>query len=718
MSKCQLYAKGKKIYPITKCENIIMNDGSSLSSQLDTKASKSETQNIQQQINNLVLESGGDSNLEVVQARGRFNTLNDRLNINDDINKLNISKTKLVQNVKLQHCIKNDGAVTPVSPSYALTYYDVTNLEYIYIEGNLNVPNGAYSDYLFKDVNGNVLEHQGKKNSNLSNIFKVPTGATILYLGTGASDYMHMSVYNINNMQDIIEDLKINSLNRMDNSTLEAFNKSSYMEKLTPVIYNQSCVKNNGTITPVTPTYTSLEFDVQNESYIYVKNLNVSAPNRDYCYYVIINENNEVLESVTGSNEILNKLIYLPNNSYKIRFTCLTSNYSEGNVLVYKNITDVINTRSTHEYVDNSINNLNNLYEVENLFDKYSDEVVLGYSLGSDGILYENANLFVTNYIPVTMNDTIYANFINGAYYVCYNSEKKRIGYGYLSSGISGCSKISELTTVNSDNLPAIAYIRFSNPITNFDKLTVNLAPVYKSQAHKVLPIKHLQCANNGLINFWEGKTGDSLGDSLTGQGFFQKYTSMYFNLKRFANHGVGGSKLSGANVDSSRPSMWQDSRINALRDDADFITILGGQNDGNVEIGEVSKANVDTNTYVGAYNTIIDKIYKKYNGNIQIILCTPFYVPSDGDNGERFIKLDKAVKEIGQLHGLPVADFGGMSGANKYVKDVYWTSSDYTHPVESFYRDKITPILIETMQKVKPIDFEKINSVNYGISQ
>ena len=131
----------------------------------------------EQQINNLVLESGGDSNLEVVQARGKFNTLNDRLNINDDINKLNISKTKLVQNVKLQHCIKNDGTVTPVSPSYALTYYDVTNLEYIYIEGNLNVPNGAYSDYLFKDVNGNVLEHQGKKNSNLSNIFKVVTSA-------------------------------------------------------------------------------------------------------------------------------------------------------------------------------------------------------------------------------------------------------------------------------------------------------------------------------------------------------------------------------------------------------------------------------------------------------------------------------------------------------------------------------------------------------------
>ena len=42
MSKCQLYAKGKKIYPVTKGKNIIMDDGSSLSSQLDTKANKNE----------------------------------------------------------------------------------------------------------------------------------------------------------------------------------------------------------------------------------------------------------------------------------------------------------------------------------------------------------------------------------------------------------------------------------------------------------------------------------------------------------------------------------------------------------------------------------------------------------------------------------------------------------------------------------------------------
>lgn len=235
---------------------------------------------------------------------------------------------------------------------------------------------------------------------------------------------------------------------------------------------------------------------------------------------------------------------------------------------------------------------------------------------------------------------------------------------------------------------------------------------------YNVLNVSKASNLQNQMINFWEGKIGDSLGDGLTGQGFFQKYTSMYFNLNEFSNHGVGGSRLSGPDASSSQKSMWQDERINALRDDADFITILGGQNDGSVEIGDISKTNMDTNTYVGAYNVIIQKIYMKYNGRIQIILCTPFYVPSDGDDSERFAKLSKAVKEIGQLYGLPVADFGGMSGANKYVKDIYWTSSDYTHPTESFYKDRITPILVETMLKVNPIDFDEVNAIDYQIYQ
>ena len=55
-----------------------------INSQLDTKTSKEETKNIQQQVNNLVLGAVGDgNNAEVIQARGKHSVLNERLTANE-----------------------------------------------------------------------------------------------------------------------------------------------------------------------------------------------------------------------------------------------------------------------------------------------------------------------------------------------------------------------------------------------------------------------------------------------------------------------------------------------------------------------------------------------------------------------------------------------------------------------------------------------------------
>ena len=63
----------------------IKTETNNISSQLDTKANKTETANIQQQLNNLVLEAVGDgNNAEVIQARGKHTVLNDRLSSNEN----------------------------------------------------------------------------------------------------------------------------------------------------------------------------------------------------------------------------------------------------------------------------------------------------------------------------------------------------------------------------------------------------------------------------------------------------------------------------------------------------------------------------------------------------------------------------------------------------------------------------------------------------------
>ena len=75
-------------------------------SQLGSKASKEETQNIQQQVNNLVLASDGTQNGEVVQSRGSYSVLNDRLTDYDYKIKGIINNNNIFENYSVQNSSK------------------------------------------------------------------------------------------------------------------------------------------------------------------------------------------------------------------------------------------------------------------------------------------------------------------------------------------------------------------------------------------------------------------------------------------------------------------------------------------------------------------------------------------------------------------------------------------------------------------------------------
>ena len=71
---------------IGEIESDLAQTNAQLSQIEKTKADTTITNNLQTQINSLVLESGGDSDLEVVQARGGYDVLNDRLTVQEKIN--------------------------------------------------------------------------------------------------------------------------------------------------------------------------------------------------------------------------------------------------------------------------------------------------------------------------------------------------------------------------------------------------------------------------------------------------------------------------------------------------------------------------------------------------------------------------------------------------------------------------------------------------------
>ena len=260
-------------------------------------------------------------------------------------------------------------------------------------------------------------------------------------------------------------------------------------------------------------------------------------------------------------------------------------------------------------------------------------------------------------------------------------------------------------------------YAMIFGTVTNLDKIMVGFdESIWYSKYVDYYKIKE-SCYDIQKVkqNYWFGKIGDSLGDSLTGQdgiGFtgFQSCVKKYFGLKEYYNHGVGGSKMTTPDMDETRPSMCQQSRIDLLNQNADFVTVLGGQNDGaSVEVGEISLTNINTNTYAGAVNTVIRKIYKKYNGNILIILCTPFYVPSANETA--FLKakeLAECIRKLGKLWSLPVCDFAQKSRLNEGVADIYW-GDDRVHPLQECHIERLSPVLIQTLKENEQIDFNSI---------
>lgn len=186
-----------------------------------------------------------------------------------------------------------------------------------------------------------------------------------------------------------------------------------------------------------------------------------------------------------------------------------------------------------------------------------------------------------------------------------------------------------------------------------------------------------------------EQKNICAFGDSITAQAKWYKPLKSYLGASNIYNRGIGGTCIGGSGANA----MWQDVRINALEKDIDCLLIMGGTNDSaqGVTIGEISRDNLDTSTFVGAYNVLLSKVYCKYYHlgtyegitqttevkPIQIMLATPIYC-----NNPTYGNMDniaEAVRGIANIWGIPVADQHAKSGINAVTSELYL--ADKVHP-------------------------------------
>ena len=122
---------------IEKVNVKLVNDIETINLQLDVKANNSKVNDLQGQINNLVLGAVGDgNNAEVIQARGNYTLLNDRLNVIEsgykkiDFGYIDLSNSDFVSSVKNR--IATNGI--PITEKGIITVNYVPRQAYVYIQ--------------------------------------------------------------------------------------------------------------------------------------------------------------------------------------------------------------------------------------------------------------------------------------------------------------------------------------------------------------------------------------------------------------------------------------------------------------------------------------------------------------------------------------------------------------------------------------------------------
>lgn len=160
------------------------------------------------------------------------------------------------------------------------------------------------------------------------------------------------------------------------------------------------------------------------------------------------------------------------------------------------------------------------------------------------------------------------------------------------------------------------------------------------------------------------------IGDSLTQGDSWWKNVKEQYNIPVHTNLAVAGKKMSGPG------GMWADKDV--VTTTTDFVTIMGGTNDqGNgAARGTIQPvgSSFDTNTFIGAYQTLIEELLTRIP-KLRIFLMTPprAWTDTTGTTLRSELKVfGDDVKTIGQFYNLPVIDTYHNMGYNEINQKTY----------------------------------------------
>ena len=681
----QLYSdreKKNKVYPITSPDRVIDEHGISIKSQLDNmeiiKADKTTTNNIQQQVNNLVLGAVGDgNNAEVIQARGKFTTLNGRLDFMDSSHLKNISANLV--NSHLSKGVNTNGVT--IEKLDEITYKATCTQSW----------GGTFNNRIKVSPNKFYMVICKVKASDENSVGKYCSRTTYQYsvnntnLGNSSLVYSDYSQTRITLTNDYKYIYYCETPNHED---------VDYIDFGITGVPNSSFIVTECVILDVTnltlEEIKAIDFVNREYWHNYIENFNISNYSLKAEESVIALDLKEDVKNslITNTSELaikesniytdwkIAKVLAMPfiEESNKLAWT--KKEMSTGSSVGWwiQNNTTSLEPNSTYLYTVKMKTNTNVVFnrccELRNGA-WYNDSTVTISSIGS---------------IPFIAKTWI------------FKTDDK------VTSPILCCVTNNETLT---DNLTLeVELFRVIDEQYTTNQFCTELVQVY----HKDKNVNDFDFSNRIkwggkeqalLSNKWRGKNALVIGDSITAAGQWQKKLNedLGINVTTHAKGGIGiiamvdGDKGLGGDYDNETNASGTIYPLDTDKvKDKDLIVVLPAYNERGREYGQIGDLYPAQTTIIGMMQYQINRIYEELtkadNLNCKVLIATPHcagaynynYIDGYGEypanSGRTMQTLSNTIKEICNYNNIPVCDLWHNSGINKFTWNIYGANS------------------------------------------
>ena len=265
----------------------------------DKKADKTLTTNLQGQINNLVVNGTGDSNPEVVQARGTFSLLNERLNKTDiAVSSVSEEVWEVQTTTKKDGYVKTDGSTS--SSNFHIVLDVIVGEEYWLKTTSgldlkpyvcLNAENAVVSYYPTQE-NSQVWHNY---TNNILKI-KITSGVTKLVVNSMDKAMLEVKKY-------VYNKLNVNSVKELPNEIVNINHLTPYLASLYGNNYSnvsfsveKGFMESSGSLNTTTAEYAKVNV-LKGEKYRITTNYGYNM-----CPYVLLNNSNVVVDYLASDS--------------------------------------------------------------------------------------------------------------------------------------------------------------------------------------------------------------------------------------------------------------------------------------------------------------------------------------------------------------------------------------------------------------------------------